>query len=1252
MWSKASCSGVCRPCDRNISSNKASIRQPFSTTPSCASCLDTDSRKAHVASALHSSHCIDPTMYSFRVTSIPLRCGFCTAPIPKSCEETCVMTRRAAPDSDGTKATARTGPKLAFRFGVDRGKAAESTAGLKHPSPEKSSHASKALPPGAPARKRRSLKDDEQLRNRRSFTVEELAALAALAGTGLQATKAAAADGLGIAAALASALTPSRKLGLAEKVLLKAMLEPAEAEENFSPGPELQKALGLLVASRSAAPLLARSADAAWEEGLEAAGMDARQRCPGSRPGEFILNPYENAGQLMGNMIGLGISTLTLGAMTVFLFASRFRPSSQPQDLPAWMYFIFVVLLFLSCLLQAIAHAAIPAGENVTLLMVGRVLAALAMGCLLVIGTGLGEAHFSCRCWVAVWILSVGFATGFVVVVALSSMGGSELGEVSQAAVSSCAYVWMASFWCLAFRKGGTDQSCVLYAKLVAGFVFQGSFWLRALLDPVCGPRGHVECYAACGLGASVHYFLFAPLFLFSTMALIGAQDKDSPAPHECTSRIARLGWDKLLHKEDSDMSQASGRSRKGPAAAAVAGSDRRDRATAASRGAPGQPQAAAASAWDNADPRPCSCDTSSGCRSPHLGIEAHGGPGGMATTICPSSAADARAIPTVGWHLSWLSHEPAAAVCARHPLGHGCQGRAGGDPESAGLRAQRRSDIAPAAARCSSWPADGHWANARSPGTGHARYAGATSLRWAVRQRCTLSARGCSSSKRKRQLDWAQLSAAADFERRAAALKSRALTGEGCWPELFCSAGLSTTLFVPGLLLPGELRALEAEKEKARLAEERSARRAANASREAAEAEEEVRPATVFLPARFATFRHFRHEFGSPKHVPVLQEKRKEGAMPGNTRNCELPTHAAQLVLRGRHPLVATALRLARGCAAAMAAATSGKKTFKVGLCQMTARNDKEANFRTCKQLVTEAASQGCQLVALPECFAFIGAKAGEAQEAAEPLSGPTMGRYAALAKEQQVWLSLGGFQEKVEGEPDNKILNTHVILNSEGEMVSVYRKIHLFDAPFTGLVESKQTVPGADVVACDSAVGKLGVTVCYDVRFPQLYQQLRFEHGADPNGPDVVTREFKHGYSKLRDLGQKKIQLKAKLDKAKEQVQRTEEHAAEMECDLESLQKELDTATEDMERVSSKYAEQGDAAKLQDQAQQLANQLVQAECEARADRIHAMLEGKVSPEDLRKMLQVLGSSEDEAQQKRRRKEDDEPMEAQQPQG
>ncbi|CAK9092680.1 unnamed protein product [Durusdinium trenchii] len=171
----------------------------------------------------------------------------------------------------------------------------------------------------------------------------------------------------------------------------------------------------------------------------------------------------------------------------------------------------------------------------------------------------------------------------------------------------------------------------------------------------------------------------------------------------------------------------------------------------------------------------------------------------------------------------------------------------------------------------------------------------------------------------------------------------------------------------------------------------------------------------------------------------------------------------------------------------------------LRVGLCQMTARNDKEINFQICRDLVSEAASQGCTLVALPECFAFIGAQKGEAQAAAEALEGPTMHRYCELAKEKQLWLSLGGFQEKVEGEPDDKILNTHVIVNSLGEIASVYRKIHLFDAPFTGLVESQQTVAGTEVVSCASPVGQLGVTVCYDVRFPELYQKLRFEHGAE---------------------------------------------------------------------------------------------------------------------------------------------------------
>eukprot|EP00928_Gymnodinium_smaydae_P009477 TRINITY_DN13559_c0_g1_i1.p1 TRINITY_DN13559_c0_g1~~TRINITY_DN13559_c0_g1_i1.p1 ORF type:complete len:283 (-),score=58.83 TRINITY_DN13559_c0_g1_i1:201-1049(-) len=171
-----------------------------------------------------------------------------------------------------------------------------------------------------------------------------------------------------------------------------------------------------------------------------------------------------------------------------------------------------------------------------------------------------------------------------------------------------------------------------------------------------------------------------------------------------------------------------------------------------------------------------------------------------------------------------------------------------------------------------------------------------------------------------------------------------------------------------------------------------------------------------------------------------------------------------------------------------------------RIGLCQMTARNDKDVNFETCRGLVAEAVDKGCDLVALPECFSFIGAQPGEAQAAAEPLSGPTMTRYRNLARDHKVWLSLGGFQETPADENcDGKIFNTHVVVDASGEMVAVYRKIHLFDAPFTGLVESTQTVPGSEVVSCASPVGKLGVTVCYDVRFPELYQKLRFAHGCD---------------------------------------------------------------------------------------------------------------------------------------------------------
>ena len=167
-------------------------------------------------------------------------------------------------------------------------------------------------------------------------------------------------------------------------------------------------------------------------------------------------------------------------------------------------------------------------------------------------------------------------------------------------------------------------------------------------------------------------------------------------------------------------------------------------------------------------------------------------------------------------------------------------------------------------------------------------------------------------------------------------------------------------------------------------------------------------------------------------------------------------------------------------------------------GLVQMTAVNDREANFATCSALVADAAAKGCTIVFLPECFSFIGAKAGEAQAAAEPLNGPTMAKYCRLAKEHNLWLSLGGFQERSADETESRIYNTHVVVQNTGDIAASYRKIHLFDVPMTGLVESRQALPGDRLVACDSPCGRLGVTICYDLRFPELYQKLTFMHGA----------------------------------------------------------------------------------------------------------------------------------------------------------
>ncbi|KAJ1265456.1 hypothetical protein BS78_08G078100 [Paspalum vaginatum] len=220
--------------------------------------------------------------------------------------------------------------------------------------------------------------------------------------------------------------------------------------------------------------------------------------------------------------------------------------------------------------------------------------------------------------------------------------------------------------------------------------------------------------------------------------------------------------------------------------------------------------------------------------------------------------------------------------------------------------------------------------------------------------------------------------------------------------------------------------------------------------------------------------------------------------------------TAAARLRIRLR-------FRVSRAMASASSAAGSAggsPSPARVGVVQMTSVGDVDANYATCSRLSKEAAASGVKFLCFPEVFSFIGSKDGESVKLAEPLDGPIMQRYCSLAKESNMWLSLGGFQEK--GPDDSHQYNTHVLIDDSGKVRSSYRKIHLFDVDVPGNMEYKEsrfTTAGDTIVAVDSPFGRLGLTVCYDLRFPELYQILRFKHQAQvllvPSAFTKVTGE-----------------------------------------------------------------------------------------------------------------------------------------------
>jgi len=170
----------------------------------------------------------------------------------------------------------------------------------------------------------------------------------------------------------------------------------------------------------------------------------------------------------------------------------------------------------------------------------------------------------------------------------------------------------------------------------------------------------------------------------------------------------------------------------------------------------------------------------------------------------------------------------------------------------------------------------------------------------------------------------------------------------------------------------------------------------------------------------------------------------------------------------------------------------------LRVGAVQMTSTEEVERNLEKARTLVRRAAAAGAQLVGLPENFAFLGTDRDHRLAIAESLDGdaaargPILAAMVALARETQVHLLLGGFPERAAS--GDRIRNTSVLLDPAGHLVACYRKIHLFDVdlPAARFRESEAVEPGSEVVVAPFPWGGLGLSICYDLRFPELYRRL----------------------------------------------------------------------------------------------------------------------------------------------------------------
>jgi predicted amidohydrolase len=178
-----------------------------------------------------------------------------------------------------------------------------------------------------------------------------------------------------------------------------------------------------------------------------------------------------------------------------------------------------------------------------------------------------------------------------------------------------------------------------------------------------------------------------------------------------------------------------------------------------------------------------------------------------------------------------------------------------------------------------------------------------------------------------------------------------------------------------------------------------------------------------------------------------------------------------------------------------------------RVAAVQLTSIEDKDANLGAASRLVAAAASEGAELVVLPEMFNCLGSGAA-LRAGAEPLDGPTSAWASSTALEHGIHLVAGSFIERP-ASGDGRNHNTSCVYGPDGARLAVYRKIHLFDVevPDAEFHESAVIEPGDEVVVVDTGPLRLGLNICYDLRFPELFRIQALEGATAVTVPAAFT-------------------------------------------------------------------------------------------------------------------------------------------------